>query len=264
VNPFSLGIRKLKRELEYLRGYIDFDPASNQIVRRTDFSQCDKPVLLIYGFLSTRRTFEVLEHRLRRDGYGVFSINLGGLAHSFNTKGIDDCADLIRSKIERLYARYPNLGPLTIIGHSKGGLIGRYYVKRLGGDRRTRALITLAAPHHGTPIAYAGIPFGIFARSIWQMTPMSPFIQRLKSGPWPPHVRLVSIYSKADRVSPFPSAVLEHGGLPYIRNVEVPDCAHRDYLIKKKVYRIILSEMRLAEKEHPVSAGPLRVVPGVK
>ena len=32
-----------------------------------------------------------------------------------------------RVEVERLYARY-ELGPLSIVGHSKGGLIGRYYV----------------------------------------------------------------------------------------------------------------------------------------
>ena len=118
--------------------------------------------------------------RLRRDGYCVWSINLGGLFDAFNTHGIDESAERVRDKVERLYGRY-NLGPLSIIGHSKGGLIGRYYVKRLGGDRRVKNLITLGTPHNGTPTAYLGcVTMGAFARSVWQMTPMSPFM-RLRS-----------------------------------------------------------------------------------
>jgi triacylglycerol lipase len=240
---FDDALRSARRQLRYLRGYVDFNPKDNDITRRTDFTRCERPVLLLYGFMSTRRTFEVLERRLRRDGYCVFSVNLGGLARSFNTRGIDDLADFVRGKVERLYARY-EMGPLTIIGHSKGGLIGRYYVKRLGGERRCRALITLGTPHNGAPIAYAGLALGVFARSIWQMTPMSPFIRRLKEGPWPEHVRFTSIFSKDDRVCTFPAALLEAEGKPQLRNVEVPNVGHREYLMKKRVYDAILAELQ--------------------
>jgi triacylglycerol lipase len=258
---FDQAMRKLKRQLAYLKGYLDFDTSGSRVQKRTDFNKCERPVLLLYGFLSTRRTMDVLERRLRREGYGVFSLNLGGLAKSFNTRGIDDLAHFVRGKVERLYARYPSLGPLTIVGHSKGGLIGRYYVKRLGGDRRVRALITMGTPHNGTPTAYAGIPFGIFARSLWQMTPMSPFIRRLKEGPWPPSVRFVSIYSKGDSVCLFPAALLETSGLSYLKNIEVDDVGHREYVYKKKVYDLILDELRAAEAAH-ASLGNLKLVPG--
>ncbi len=183
MNPLTLQYRKLKKSLSYLRGYVDFDRHGNEVVRRTDFTDCPRPVLLLYGFMSTRRTFEVLEHRLRRDHYCVWSINLGGLFDAFNTFGIDVLAEKVREKVERLYARFPNMGPMSIIGHSMGGLIGRYYVKRLGGDQRVKNLITLGTPHNGSPTAYLGIvTHGLLSKSVWQMTPMSPFIRRLKMG----------------------------------------------------------------------------------
>jgi hypothetical protein len=202
-------------------------------------------VLLLYGFWSQRRVFEVLEARLRRDGYCVFSINLGGLFDHFNTKGIDECAEKVRNKVERLYARY-DLGPLSIIGHSKGGLIGRYYIKRLGGEKRVRNLITLAAPHNGTPLAYAGIAVtGLVAKSVWQMTPMSTFIRRLKLGKFPGNVRFVSVYSKADRVSPFPTCLLESHLGDNLFNVEVPNVGHHEFLHKRTVYEIVRRELAL-------------------
>jgi triacylglycerol esterase/lipase EstA (alpha/beta hydrolase family) len=220
-----------------------FDRRGNEIVRRTDFSQCARPVLLLYGFLSTRRSCEVLETRLRRDGYCVFSINLGGLFDAFNTKGIDESAEKVREKVEKLYRRY-QLGPLTVIGHSKGGLIGRYYVKRLGGDARVGNLITLGTPHNGTPRAYWGCAtLGAVAKSVWQMTPMSPFIRRLKMGPFPRTVRFVSIYSKDDGASPFPCAMLETEGYANLSNVEVPGVGHREFLYKRSVYEVIRREL---------------------
>lgn len=248
MNPFVLQYRKLKRQLRDLSGYLHFDRSGNQIVRRTDFTRCAKPVLMIYGFLSTRRTFEVLERRLRRDGYCVWSINLGGLFDAFNTRGIEQCAELVRQKVERMYSRF-DMGPLSIIGHSKGGLIGSYYVKRLGGDQRVRNLITLATPHNGSRSAYFGcVTMGMVSRSVWQMTPRSPFIRRLKIGAFPRSVRVVSIASPDDSVSPTPCCHLESDADNLI-NLELPEITHREFLFKRAVYELIRRELALGYGE---------------
>jgi triacylglycerol lipase len=255
------SVHRLGRQLQYLAGYFDFS-RDDGVARVTNFTRCERPVLLLYGFFATRQTFDVLERRLRRDGYCVFSLNLGGVGQSFNTRGIDDLADYVRAKVERLYGRNPGMGPLTVIGHSKGGLIGAYYVKKLGGWRRTRALLTLGTPHHGTPAAYAALPLGFLARSVWQMIPMSSFLRRLQRGAWPPGVRFTSLYSKDDRMAPFPSTLIETFGLPYLRNVEVEARGHREFLYKKRVYDALLEELRAGEASAPVRLGKLTVVPG--
>lgn len=262
VNPFTTQMRKLRRTLTYLRGYVDFDRRSNNVVRRTDFSTCPRPVLLLYGFMSTRRTFEVLEARLRRDQYCVWSINLGGLFDAFNTKGIDVLGEKVREKVERLYARFPNMGPLSIIGHSMGGLIGRYYVKRLGGNARVKNLITLGTPHNGTPTAYFGlVTHGLLSRSIWQMTPMSPFIRRLKMGAFPRDVRFTSIYSKTDKVNPFPSCIIEDQGNDNLVNVEVTDVSHREFVYKRAVYQVIRRELAAGYGDPMPAEEPRRLIP---
>ncbi|HVE86232.1 MAG TPA: alpha/beta fold hydrolase [Myxococcales bacterium] len=262
MNPLVLQYRKLRRQLRDLRGYLDLDLRGNEIVRRTDFAHCPRPVLMLYGLLSTRRTFEVLERRLRRDGYCVFSIKLGGLLETFNSRGIDESAERVRQKVERLYARYPEMGPLTIVGHSKGGLIGRYYVKRLGGDLRVKAVITLGTPHGGTPTAYLGCAMvGLFAKSVWQMTPRSPFIRHLRVGAFPRHVRLVSIYSRADRVSPFPSCRLEDDGVGNTFNVEIPELTHREYLYKRAAYEVIRRELDLSYRGDAPPSQPATLSP---
>lgn len=202
-------------------------------------------MLLIYGFMATRRSFEVMEARLRRDGYCVFSINLGGLAETFNTKSIDQTARHIARKIDRLYARH-SLGPLSIIGHSKGGLIARLYVQSLGGHQRVRTVITLGTPHQGTPSAYFGVPFAPWARSILQMTPLSPFIRELAQAPFPPSVYMASVWSRLDRVCPYPSAVIDAEGRPNMANVEV-DANHHDMLVKRKVYQGIHEHLLAGE-----------------
>jgi triacylglycerol esterase/lipase EstA (alpha/beta hydrolase family) len=250
VGPLGVRLRQLKRTAQYLRGYFEFDLHDNDVVRRTDFADCPRPVLLLHGLMSTRRVFAVLERRLRRDRYCVFSLNLGGLFDVLNTRGIDTLAAQVRDKLDRLYARYPGMGPLAIIGHSKGGLIGRYYVKRLGGDARVSTLITLGTPHNGSPSAYFGIAgYGLVSRSVWQMTPMSPFIRRLKQGAWPRTVRFTSIYSKADKVNPFPSCILEADGEAPLQNVEIADVTHREFVLSRTVYQLIRRELALGRGE---------------
>lgn len=43
--------------------------------------------------------------------------------------------------------------PLTIVAHSMGGLVSRYFIERLGGDRVVRNLVTVGTPHAGAPEA---------------------------------------------------------------------------------------------------------------
>jgi pimeloyl-ACP methyl ester carboxylesterase len=255
------SIRWAAKTLEELAQFLEGSIRSNRVTKRTDFSRCPRPVLLLHGFFTSRRTFDILERRLRRDGYGVFTLNLGGLRRTLNVRGIDDLADLVRTKVERIYARNPGLGPLTVIGHSKGGLIAAYYVKKLGGWRRTRAVVTLGTPHNGTPAAYLGLPIGFVARSLWQMFPGCPFLRRLQDGPWPGQVRLTSIWSRQDGSTPYPSAVIETHGLPHLANVEVSG-GHHAFLTRKRIYEALLQELRTGEAQAPVTRGPLTAMRG--
>ncbi len=245
MKSVTARLQQLERGLKYLKGYVDFDLAGNRVVRRTNFSDCPRPVLLLYGFFSTRRVFEVLEHRLRRDHFCVWSINLGGFKDVFNTNAIDLSAEMVRDKIERLYQRYPSMGPLSIIGHSKGGIIGTYYVKRLGGEKRVKNLITLGSPHNGSPTAYFGVvSHGLISRSIWQLTPMSPFIRRLKSGAFPRGVRFTNIFSKEDKVNPFPCCLLENEHqAPNLTNIELAGVKHREFVTSRAAYQVIRREL---------------------
>jgi pimeloyl-ACP methyl ester carboxylesterase len=47
--------------------------------------------------------------------------------------------------------------PITIIAHSMGCLIARYYVERLGGGARVERLLLIGGPHAGTPAAYVNL-----------------------------------------------------------------------------------------------------------
>ena len=243
-------VRQAKKDMDATLTYLRLALAGNKIERLTDFTSCQHPVLLLYWFGATRSGFSILERRLRKDGFCVFSLNLGGIFDTFNTRCIEELSQLVHDKVEKLCERY-HLNKISIIGHSKGGLIGRYYVKRLGGARRVRAIITMGTPHNGNPWALLGLfsPLALLSKSVWQMYPMSPFIRRLKKGPWPKQVRLVSLYSKEDRICFYKSAMLDiPEGAPNIKNIEMPGMTHSDYIIRKAAYLVIKRELLAGEK----------------
>jgi triacylglycerol lipase len=252
---FNRLVREVRRSVAELTDAATID----RVERRTDLDGHARPVLLLHGFFTTRRTLDVLEARLRREGYGVFSLSLGGLKRVYNTRGIDDLADYVRAKVERIYAHHPSLGPLTIIGHSKGGLVATYYVKKLGGWRRTGAVVMLGTPFHGTPVAWLGLPVALLAPSLPQLLPGSRFLRQLHQGRWPPQVRLTSIWSRTDRVAIWPSPVLDTRDQPQWRNVEV-DCFHYDFLTRQRPFAAIRRELRSLEAR--AGRSPFSVVPG--
>jgi pSer/pThr/pTyr-binding forkhead associated (FHA) protein len=47
--------------------------------------------------------------------------------------------------------------PITLIAHSMGTLVCRYYVEKLGGKRKVERLILMGGPHQGTPEATTGL-----------------------------------------------------------------------------------------------------------
>lgn len=238
--PFRRSTRKIIRRSKNWGTIVKLTLSGNEIEKRSQLQNAKDPVLLIYGFGATRRTFSILEKRLHKDGYTVFSINLGGIFDTFNTDAIECLASKIDEKIEKVYRKYKIKGKLSIICHSKGGLIGHYYVKRLGGDKRTKTLITLGTPHNGNPWALfaAFTPIVLLLKSVRQMAPMSHFIKRLKMGKFPKKVMFYSIYSKDDRVCPYPCSVLEEEG-PHIKNIEIDGLSHSEFLIKKSAYHAI-------------------------
>lgn len=241
--------RQISRRSLDLSSISSYLMSLNRVQRLTDFSQSERPVLLIHGWATARRVMAILETRLRKDGFDVFSFRLGGMLDTFNTGGLVTAAKLVDRKVERLSARY-DLPKVDVVAHSAGGLVARYWIKRLAGHRHVRNLVCLATPHHGTRLAYLGIAtVGLLSRSVWQLAPMSRFIRTLNVGDFPQETRLINIYSPADKICPDPTCVLE-AREAHVTNIAVEGYAHTDFLKRKGVYQIIRRELR-GEHEYP-------------
>jgi len=133
-----------------------------------------------------------------------------------------------------------------VVGHSAGGLIGRYYVQRLDGAHRVRHLVTLGTPHRGTFWAYAGYLLGSLVPSLPQMAPGSPLLRTLTDESFPRGVRLTSVYSRSDSICPPSSCRLESQRRPHLKNVEVGRVGHLEFLFSARISSIISRELESA------------------
>jgi pimeloyl-ACP methyl ester carboxylesterase len=219
--------------LAYLRGLV----RGNRTQRQATFDKLDPaapPVLVIHGFLGTRGSMYLLERRLVEDGFVVVSFNIGTL----NTRDIRRSAFLIHRKIERVLAHSP-WQKIDIIGHSMGGLIGLYLVKKLGGHKRVRKLVMMGTPVLGTWIALAGVAtLGLWSTSSWQLLPKSRFLDELAQGPLPPDVEVHTLAAARDWVVP-----LKRTRVPGASNVTVP-LGHSSLVVAEDVYRRLVSILR--------------------
>lgn len=182
------------------------------------------PVLLIHGYLANRGSVHLLERRLHERGYVVFSYRIGGL----NLGDIRDAAGLIARKVESLVAQ-TNVKRLDVIGHSMGGLVGLYYLKRLGGRHRIRKLFLLGTPATGTWSAVLGLATAPLGRAITQLLPGNAFLRELHDLPIPPGVEVISVAGERDFFAPVRTTVLEG-----VRHVRVPT-GHSGLLVDEEV-----------------------------
>lgn len=239
-------IRRFRSRLGNIRHYFKTLSNANEIERLTDLSQSKNLILLLYGFGATRRSVSILEARLRKDGFDVISLKLGGFMDLFNTEPIDKLAKKVAQKIESLCERF-QLPRFTIIGYSKGGLIGRYYITHLGGDKRVHTLITLATPHLGNPWSLLGGIFlvGLLSKGLRQMIPASKFMRMLAKKPLPANVYTVSIASPKDKTCPPRYSLLPERkeGVP-VCNVLLKDLRHSDFVIKQQAYQTIYDHLK--------------------
>ena len=185
----------------------------------------------------------LLENRLRADGFCVFSFNLG----TFNSRDIRRSSFLIRRKIERILEN-SSWDRIDVIGHSMGGLIGLYYIKKLGGESRVRKLVMIGTPIRGTWAALAGVAtLGLWSTSSWQLLPRSRFLDELSQGQIPPQVEVFSVAAARDWVCP-PNSTRMRG----IRSIIVP-MGHSSLVVSPMVYERLAQILRPKPKDLSVT-----------
>lgn len=181
------------------------------------------PVLLVPGFSGQDIIYwNVMHNRFERDGFQTFTTTFPRLT----MQDMRRSAALVGDRIEEILA-VTGHDRLHVMGHSMGGLILRYYVERLGGDRRVASMVTVGTPHQGTYIALAALP----VEAGRQLLPGSDFLKELNGGH--PDVPLLNIYGTMDMIVLPPTNAILKGA----HNERVRVSGHWSLLVRHAVYR---------------------------
>ncbi len=170
----------------------------------SDVEAAGTPILLVHGIVSNRSVFTLLRRGLTRRGFS----NVIAMNYTTLSTDVRAAAASLAEEVERVVEE-TGFERVHVIGHSLGGLIGRYYVTRLGGDARVHTLVTLGTPHEGTWAAYL-MP----TRLMQQMRPGSGVLRELALPVRGCRTRFISYWSDSDEaILPQRSAALGHPDL---------------------------------------------------
>ncbi|MFD7612666.1 esterase/lipase family protein [Streptomyces sp. NPDC059828] len=197
------------------------------------------PAVLLHGFIDNRSVFVLLRRHLAREGRRpIESLNYSPL-----TCDIRSAAELLGRHVEEVCTR-TGRPEVDIVGHSLGGLIARYYVQRLGGDRRVRTLVTLGTPHSGTSV----VPLASAHPLVRQMRPGSDVVEELRLPAPGCRTRFVSFWSDLDQLMvPLETACIDHPDLQ-VRNIRVSGIGHLALPVHPAVAAIIREVLEPSER----------------
>lgn len=211
---------------------------NNEIVKHHSRNPDKVPILLLYGFFSSRRSLTVLERILTNHGYEVFSFNLGGLLGVFFTRSIIETAQFIDYKLKRQFNRH-NFEKIHIVAHSKGGFVALWWLLKLGGHKYCKKLITLGTPFKGSSLTWLALvtPAGLLFRDMWQMRPGSSFLRSLHAASIPEGVEIYNFYSERDRVARGERGILKSNAPSAGKIIPVPmhHVSHFEFLYRRDV-----------------------------
>lgn len=182
-----------------------------------------RPILMINGYLSFGSTWHYQRQRLIEAGLGpVYTMNVGSF------KSIETYAKYVKERVDQIKAE-TGRSDITLICHSKGGLVGSYYATHFAEGTDVAEIITIGSPLSGTPVAYIGPGYDAS-----EMRPNSDLVLRLRDKIRVSTTRFFHIASKMDEVVPFSSAHPE-GHHPHATKHMIEDIGHLGLVFSSRV-----------------------------
>lgn len=238
VAMYPLGLAEEKARDEVLHHNLEGLPPVQRGLLIGDVEAAGTPIILLHGVVDNRTIFTLLRRGLRRRGFGrVVALNYSPLSQDIRT-----VARRLATLVEEV-CRETGYERVHVVGHSMGGLVGRYYVQRMGGHERVHTLVTLGSPHGGTvPARYVPIPVS------QQMAPGSDVVRELDEPAADCGTRFLAMWSDMDQVIiPKRNARIVHPDLN-ARNVFVRGVGHMSLPVDGRVVHEICTT--LAHLDH--------------
>lgn len=198
-------------------------------------TQGPRPVILLHGYGMNRGGFLPLAYRLQRAGLGpIFGFEYWTLGRvAAGARQVGWFVDEVR---EATGAR-----EVDLVGHSMGGVVGRYYVSFAGGDGVVKNLITLGSPHSGTDASRLGV-----GHPTRELLLGSKLCQRLAAAPPPTHTKVTVIWSHGDALVPGAWQLHDAARVAGAEVIMYDDLGHCALLGSRRVAAVVAE--RLARK----------------
>jgi pimeloyl-ACP methyl ester carboxylesterase len=190
-----------------------------------------RPLIVIHGYAMNRANFVPLAYRLARAGLGPI------VGFEYWTLGrTAAAARQLAWFVEQVQAT-TGAPQVDVIGHSMGGVVGRYYVQLLGGDGAVANLVTLGSPHFGTDVSEFGV-----GHPTRELLFGSKLVQRLQAAAPPRDTRVLTIMSHADVLVPARSQ--RAIAIPRAEKIIYDDLGHVALLGSRRVARDIIERLK--------------------
>lgn len=187
-----------------------------------DFTLDNKPaVILVYGLLGSWGFLKKIGDKLSLNGHPVYIVK--ELGH--NLDSIPNNAKIIEKIINK-----NKLKSVIIVGHSKGGLIGKYLLLNYNKKNYIKGVIAIASPFNGAVLA-GKIPLNSYK----ELTPESEIIKYLSEN-IKVNKKIVSIFPSWDNYVGKNSS-----NLVGAKNVEINARGHNAILFAKETIEKVVS-----------------------
>jgi alpha-beta hydrolase superfamily lysophospholipase len=184
-------------------------------------------VVLVHGFLASAGVFRPLRATLEREA--------GARVASFtHAPGVG--IRRIARRLAALIDRFPSTARVTIVGHSLGGVVARWYVQEMGGHARVAQTISLGSPFGGIDVP----PFFVGA----DLHEQSQLLRRLREHAHACGVPHTSIVAEQDTVAVV--AGIRTACLGFGEVVVLPGRGHNGLLFCEKVAGLVIERLTAA------------------
>ena len=208
-----------------------------------------RTVLLITGVTIPGEWFDPIKARLERDGFRTVvweppALLSGDLFE--NAERLADVIDGIRAQTGE--------AKIDILAECTGGLLARYYMQSLGGDKYVSRMVTFISPQHGVPKAELA-----FSTVGWpaldDLTPGSAFLEAVNNHALP-NVPITSIYTCTDEyIQPYKTSII-----PGAKNIGLCDgfVGHYQFFYDPEIYKIMHAELTAPVASTPPGQDPMQ------
>ncbi|CAN5365167.1 hypothetical protein BH11PSE11_BH11PSE11_20870 [soil metagenome] len=189
-------------------------------------ANAQEPIVFVHGYAGGNYNWDTMASRFTSSGYP--SSKLYRFSYNSYLVSNETAASQLRSFINNVRAANGN-AQVSVVAHSNGGLVTRWYTAKLGGASSVRRFVSLGTPHKGSDSAYY-----CYAPICYEMRPGSSFLNSLGTAGCDRN-----LWSPADgTVIPASNSQCNAG-----TNVQVAPVSHMTLLTDSSVYNSVRQQL---------------------